>query len=116
YHTRAWLNGEFLGEHIDGYLPFTFDVTGKLKPSNNYLVLRVDNRPRIEWMPAAKEIEWVQYGGILQPVRLETRGEIAIANVAVRAVPQGAGASLTCTIEIEAHENSDDVQLRLGVA
>ena len=24
-------------------------------------------------MPAAKQIEWVQYGGILQPVRLETR-------------------------------------------
>ena len=116
YHTRAWLNGEFLGEHIDGYLPFTFDVTGKLKASNNLLVLRVDNRPRIEWMPAAKQIEWVQYGGILQPVRLETRGKIAIANVAVRAVPQGEGASITCTIEIEAHENADDVVLRLGVA
>jgi beta-galactosidase/beta-glucuronidase len=115
YHTRAWLNGEFLGEHIDGYLPFTFDVTGKLKTSNNNLVLRVDNRPRIEWMPAAKQIEWVQYGGILQPVRLETRGKIAIANVAVRAVPRGEGASLTCTIEIKAHEGADDVELRLGV-
>jgi beta-glucuronidase len=116
YHTRAWLNGEFLGEHIDGYLPFTFEVTGKLKASNNQLVLRVDNRPRIEWMPSAKQIEWVQYGGILQPAWLETRGKVAIANVAVRAVPQGEGASLSCTIEIEAHENADDVKFRLGVA
>ena len=73
YHTKVWLNGELLGEHIDGYLPFAFDVTGKLKDSANQLVLRVDNRPRIDWLPAAKQIEWVQYGGILQPVRLETQ-------------------------------------------
>ena len=31
YHAKVWLNGEPLGEHIDGYLPFAFDVTGKLK-------------------------------------------------------------------------------------
>src|SRR5947208_11232740 len=41
YHAKVWLNGELLGEHIDGYLPFTFDVTGKLKDSANHLVLRV---------------------------------------------------------------------------
>ena len=75
YHAKVWLNGEFLGEHIDGYLPFAFDVTGKLKGSENHLVLRVDNRPRIDWLPAAKQIEWVQYGGILQPVRLESTGQ-----------------------------------------
>ena len=91
YHTRAWLNGEYLGEHIDGYLPFAFDITGKLTRPANQLVLRVDNRPRIDWLPAAKQIEWVQYGGILQPVRLETRGKIAMANLAIRAVPQGVG-------------------------
>ena len=79
YHTRAWLNGELLGEHIDGYLPFSFDITGKLKRPANQLVLRVDNRPRIDWLPAAKQIEWVQYGGILQPVVVETRNATAIA-------------------------------------
>ena len=48
YHAKVWLNGELLGEHVDGYLPFAFDVTGKLKDSVNHLVLRVDNRPRID--------------------------------------------------------------------
>ena len=91
YHTRAWLNGEYLGEHIDGYLPFSFDVTGKLSQPANQLVLRVDNRPRVDWLPAAEQIEWVQYGGILQPVRLQNQGKIALAEVAIRAVPQGQG-------------------------
>ena len=72
---------------IDGYLPFAFDVTGKLKDSVNHLVLRVDNRPRIDWLPAAKQIEWVQYGGILQPVRVESKGPIFLSDLAIRAVP-----------------------------
>jgi beta-galactosidase/beta-glucuronidase len=116
YHTRAWLNGEWLGEHIDGYLPFQFDVTGKLKDSANHLVLQVDNRPRIEWPPAAKQIEWVQYGGILQPVRVESQALISIADLAIRAVPEGEGASIACTFEISAREDTQDVVLRLGIA
>src|SRR4051812_44470367 len=115
YHTRVWLNGEFLGEHTDGYLPFGFDVTGKLKASANQLVLRVDNRPRIEWMPAGKQIEWVQYGGILQPVRLETKNKTAIADLTIRAVPQGAGASISCRFEVESHEDAGHLVLRAGV-
>ena len=71
YYSKVWLNGEFIGENIGGYLPFSFDVTKHLKPGQeNKLVVRVDNRPRIGWLPAAEQIEWIQYGGILQPVKL----------------------------------------------
>jgi beta-galactosidase/beta-glucuronidase len=115
YYTKAWLNGEYLGEHIDGYLPFAFDITGKLTRPANQLVLRVDNRPRIEWLPAAKQIEWVQYGGILQPVRIETRNKTAIANLAIRAVPREAGAAVTCIVEVEAGEDVRNLLLRIGV-
>ncbi len=116
YHTRVWLNGEYLGEHIDGYLPFSVDITGKLTRPANQLLLRVDNRPRIDWLPAAKHIEWVQYGGILQPVRIEARNQTAIANLAIRAVPRGEGATVACTVEVEAHENLRDLSLRVGTS
>ena len=116
YHTKGWLNGEYLGEHIDGYLPFSFDITGKLTRPENHLVLRVDNRPRIEWLPAAKQIEWVQYGGVLQPVVLESRNPTAINNVAIRAVPRGSGAVLACSVEIEAHQELRDLSLRVRAA
>ena len=98
YHARVWLNGEYLGEHIDGYLPFGFDVTGKLKDSVNHLVLRVDNRPRIDRLPAAKQIEWVQYGGILQPVRVESTESIVLSGLTIRAVPAGEGATVSCAV------------------
>lgn len=117
YHTKVWLNGEFLGEHIDGYLPFSFDVTGKLSDAVNQLTLRVDNRPRIDWLPAAKEIEWVQYGGILQPVRVESRNRTAIANLAIQAKPAGAGAgaAVTSIVEVESDEALSDLILRISV-
>ncbi len=115
YHARVWLNGEPLGEHIDGYLPFAFDVTGKLRSADNQLVLRVDNRPRIEWPPAAKQIEWVQYGGILQPVRVESRALVSVSDLAIRAVPDGDGASVACTVEVVDRGEAGTLVLRLAV-
>jgi beta-galactosidase/beta-glucuronidase len=115
YHAKVWLNGELLGEHVDGYLPFTFDIAGKLRSSVNHLVLRVDNRPRIEWPPAAKQIEWVQYGGILQPVRVESKALTSISDLAVRAVPDGDGASVACTVELNGRVDREDLILRLAV-
>jgi beta-glucuronidase len=117
YHARAWLNGELLGEHEDGYLPFAFDVTGKLKDSVNHLVMRVDNRPRIDWLPAAKQIEWVQYGGILQPVRVESHGPTFLSDLWIRAVPAGDGARVACAATLNAREGAgaNGVVMRIGI-
>ena len=115
YHARVWLNGEFLGEHIDGYLPFSFDITGKLARPANLLVLRVDNRPRIDWLPAAKQIEWVQYGGILQPVRVESRNKIAIDDLTIKATPKEKGANVVCSVEVVGKEEAHAVLLRASV-
>jgi beta-glucuronidase len=117
YHAKVWLNGELLGDHEDGYLPFAFDVTGKLEDSVNHLVLRVDNRPRVDWLPAAKQIEWVQYGGILQPVRVESTGRIFLSDVAIRAIPQGDGAAVSCSVVVNTRPGADaaGVVLKIGV-
>ncbi len=115
YHTKAWLNGELLGEHTDGYLPFKFDVTGKLTESANCLVVRVDNRPRIDWLPAAKEIEWAQYGGILQPVRVESTGKIFLSGVSITAIPQGVDAVISCGLDLTNREPTDVAGLVLKI-
>ena len=117
YHTRVWLNGELLGENIGGYLPFEFDVTGKLSTnSTNVLVLRVDNRSRLQWLPAARNIEWVQYGGILQPVVLETTAKTHISDLTIDAVPQGVGASVECMVEVSSRETThQELTLRVRV-
>jgi beta-galactosidase len=117
YHTKVWLNGELLGENIGGYLPFEFDVTGKLSAKTpNVLVLRVDNRSRLQWLPAARNIEWVQYGGILQPVVLETTARTYISDFTIDAVPQGPGALVDCFVETTSREgNPQELTLRVRV-
>ncbi|NLH73736.1 MAG: hypothetical protein GX456_11840 [Verrucomicrobia bacterium] len=112
YHTKAWLNGEFLGENINGWLPFEFDVTGKiLAGRSNQLVLRVDNRPRPQWLPGAKRIEWVQYGGILQPVQLVTSGNACISDLCLDATSP----RVKCTVEVRSRVNQElTVRLSCG--
>ncbi len=117
YHSKVWLNGELLAENTNGYLPFLADVTGKLRAgAPNVLVIRVDNRPRIEWLPAAKQIEWIQYGGILQPVLLETKPLLFIRDITVHAAPDGAGATGDCLIALENRTSAEEpIELSLQI-
>jgi beta-galactosidase/beta-glucuronidase len=118
YYTKVWINGEFIGENIGGYLPFSFDVTKYLKPGQeNKLVMRVDNRPRINWLPAAEQIEWIQYGGILQPVTLVTTPQIYLDNLTIRTIPEKHGALVNCIITV-ANEtsNEDDMDLTIDIS
>lgn len=118
YDSKVWLNGELLGENANGYLPFEFDVSGRLKSdAPNVLVLRVDNRPRLTWLPAAKQIEWIQYGGILEPVTLESSARTYISDLTINAVPEGAGASISCSVEVTSRETKEkEIMLRVAVA
>jgi beta-glucuronidase len=101
YHATVWVNGERLGDHANGYLPFGFDVTPCLRRRAPLtVVVRVDNRPRSEWLPAAPVIEWVQYGGILGPVRLVALPAVHIADCSLHAVPDRDGGLLTAVVDV----------------
>src|SRR5512136_3101254 len=44
WETQAWLDGQPVGTHRGGYMPFEFDLTPFLKPGQDQrLVLRVDD-------------------------------------------------------------------------
>lgn len=117
YHAKVWLNGEFLGENLNGYLPFEFDVTGRLKADGpNQLVIRVDNAPRLAWLPGAKNIEWMLYGGILEPVILETLPQVYVSDLTIDAVPNGGGATVRGTVEITSRaSDATEISLRTTI-
>lgn len=69
YDTRVYLNGELLGRHRGGFTPFEFEVTGKLQPGSNSLVVSVDAAHGLDTIPA-EDFDWQNYGGITRPVRL----------------------------------------------
>lgn len=101
HKARVWLNGRPAGENLTGYLPFEVAATPLLEPGEpNWLVLRVENGTRYEWLPGTPIVEWVQYGGILEPVELLTTSPVHLAHVGVRAVPRGADGLVAVTAEI----------------
>ncbi|RXZ80850.1 hypothetical protein EBB07_16695 [Paenibacillaceae bacterium] len=101
-HARIWLNGTYLGEHFSPYMPFNFLITPYLKgEGSNVIAMRVDNRHREEWLPGGATVEWIQYGGILQPVEIETSAAVSIHSVKVDpTLRDNQSAIVHCRVEI----------------
>ncbi|MEP6594913.1 MAG: glycoside hydrolase family 2 TIM barrel-domain containing protein [Ginsengibacter sp.] len=116
YYSKVWLNGEYLGENIGGYLPFDFNLTHNLKRGvENTIVIRVDNKPRLEWLPAAKQIEWIQYGGILDKVELLSTTHTYIEDLIIRTNPENEEAEINCIVNI-ANESNEAGAMDLNIA
>ena len=69
YEAQVYLNGEKIGSHIGGFTPFQFDVTGKLKAKDNFLIVKVDNKRKREAIPTINT-DWWNYGGITRSVHI----------------------------------------------
>ena len=74
WETTVWLDGQLLGSHKGGYIPFSFDLTEFAKPgSTQTLTVRADDKRR-DFTLYGKQ----GYGnarGIWQTVYLEARGQ-----------------------------------------
>jgi beta-glucuronidase len=69
YRSAIWLDGQRLGGHEGGYLPFAF-AAPDLKKGRHVLVVRVDNRLGDTTLPK-RNVDWFPYGGIDRPVYAE---------------------------------------------
>lgn len=85
YHAKVWVNGEYLGEHQGGYLPFKFDISSVITGESNVVVVKVTDRydtsqPRGKqyWHEKPDRCWYTASSGIWQTVWLEVVGEIAL--------------------------------------
>jgi len=67
--TNVYVNGKYVGEHIGGYIGFTFDITNFIHVVNNEVLVRVDNSYNIEIIPSQKS-DFIIFGGITRDVWL----------------------------------------------
>lgn len=82
HNATVWVNGTQVGSNEGGFLPFSFDVTGHLRPGRNEIKLRVDSptdnpaefpdSPFAE-IPFGKQSWYGPLSGIWQSVYLERR-------------------------------------------
>lgn len=69
YRADVFLNGEKLGSHEGGFTPFQFELTERVKPGENRLLVHVNNERRKDGIPA-KGFDWFNYGGLTRDVDL----------------------------------------------
>jgi len=100
YRTEVYVNGEWVGRHLGGYVSFSFDITRYVKAGGNSLVIHAEDKLRSGEQPAGKQSpRYASYGcfytrttGIWQTVWLES---VAAAYVkSFRLYPNTADATL----------------------
>jgi len=69
YIAEVYLNGTKLGVHEGGFTPFGFEITSLAKPKDNFVVVKVDNKRRVDGVPTLNT-DWWNYGGITRDVFL----------------------------------------------
>lgn len=79
FDATVFLNGEGIGRHKGGYVPFSFDVTDALKTGTNTLIIRIDNSLTIDSVPTVRT-DWWPYGGLTRDVKLVTTPKAFIRN------------------------------------
>jgi len=79
----VYLNGERLGAHDGGFTPFSFEITDRVRPAGNVLVVKADNVRRRDGVPTVNT-DWWNYGGITRPVSLVEVPETYVADYVVQ--------------------------------
>ena len=69
YFADVYLNGEKIGQHEGGFTPFNFEITKLVRDTGNFLVVKVDNKRRLDAVPTLMT-DWWNYGGLTREVKL----------------------------------------------
>ena len=106
HNAQVWLNGQMLGTHDGGFLPFEFDISSVALRSENRLTVLVNNivnhstlpcgtlqnqmipgiNPRVRNFP---NFDFFNYSGIMRPVSLYVVPFSYISHIALNAMSDG---------------------------
>ena len=93
----VWLNGEFLGRHMGGWLPFGFDISDRILPDRgNVLAVRLDNRDNPVTGPKpVPQLDFNPYHGLYRSVHLVVKDALYITDPILADLPGGGGVFVT---------------------
>ena len=114
YAAKVWINGELVGEHEGGHLPFEFDVTDKITwDGSNTIAIRVENHLSGTRVPAgnvrspiggfmgnfpATTFDFFPYCGLHRAVQLYSVPQQRIDDVTVTTDIDGASGIVTVDV------------------
>ncbi|MHA1487453.1 MAG: sugar-binding domain-containing protein, partial [Promethearchaeota archaeon] len=107
YLSDVWLNGELVGHHEGGHLPFEYDISDKIMSEDNLLVVRVDGRLSDHHVPPRgrpmnnpqTNFDFYPFCGIHRPVLLYAIPNEGLRDITVRTSIKDTTGILDVTIE-----------------
>ena len=112
WEATVWVNGNQIGTHENGYLPFELDITDALTPGEStVIVVRAYDAQDHGEQLAGKQIGWyVRTSGIWQTVYLEPRSATHIAQCHI--TPDIDNATATFSANIDGDVENTELSLR----
>jgi beta-galactosidase len=118
----VWLNGDFLGRHMGGWLPFGFDISDQVTVGEeNILAVRLDNRDNAVTGPKPlAQLDFNSYHGIYRSVHLITKGQLHITDPILANKTASGGIFVTCPevsretaiVRVQVHVRNDSPDSR----
>ena len=107
YLSDVWLNGEPVGHHEGGHLPFEYEISDKIVSEDNLLVVRVDGRLLDTHVPPRgrpmnypqSNFDFYPFCGIHRPVLLYAIPNEGLRDITVRTSIKDSTGILDVTIE-----------------
>lgn len=81
--SKVWLNGELLTTHYGGYLPFSVDISGKIrKGEENIIAVWADNSDDPNYPPGKSQtvLDFSYFGGIYRDVWLVSTDDVYVTD------------------------------------
>ena len=90
--STVTLNGTQVADYLGGYLPFSAEITGQLRPGGNVLAVTLDSGFNLDVPPdrpapyLSSSVDFWQPGGIYRDVRLRSVPQVFLADVFAKPV------------------------------
>jgi beta-glucuronidase len=111
YEARVYLNGALVGEHRGGFTPFDLEVTDRVRPGDNSLVVLVDDRRRREGVPTLNT-DWWNYGGLTREVLLVEVPETFLRDWALQ-LDRASPSRITGWVQLDGPARRQDVTVSI---
>jgi len=118
----VWLNGEHLGRHMGGWLPFGFDISDRVRTNEkNVVAVRLDNHDNAVTGPKPlPQLDFNPYHGLYRSVHLVIKDPLHITDPILADKPGSGGLFVTypevspeaATVRVQVHVQNDDVAIR----
>lgn len=111
YRCRVYLNGTEIGKHEGGFTPFQIEITDKVKETDNFLAVEVNNTRTVDAIPAMA-FDWWNYGGITRDVMLVTTPQTYIKDYFIQLDKNKAN---QIDIRVQLSENTANANIQIEI-